>query len=128
MIAIWSSALSHLKKKACFVAGGHQTDNLKESTYYRVLSCDSIHIALMIAGLNNLNMSAKIQNAYINSPTKEKVYTIGGLEFGKENMGRPVLIIHALYSLKSSSTRWRDHMASTLWDLGFKGCLADPDE
>ena len=48
----------------------------------------------MIAALNDLSvLSANMQNAYINSPTKEKVYTTVGLEFGKENMQRPILII-----------------------------------
>jgi hypothetical protein len=37
------------------------------------------------------------------------------------------MIVRALYGLRSSGARWRDHMASTLRSLGFKGCLADPD-
>jgi hypothetical protein len=42
-------------------------------------------------------------------------------------MGRPVLIVRALNGLRSSGTRWRDHIASTLRDDCFMNCLADPD-
>jgi hypothetical protein len=117
-----------LVRKARFVAGGHQTDPPKESTYSSVVSRDSVRIGFLIAALNDLDvLSADVQNAYLNAPTKEKVYTTAGLEFGPENVGRPVLIVRALYGLKSSGARWRDHMAATLREGGFKGCKADPD-
>lgn len=119
---------SDLTRKARFVAGGHQTDPPKESVYSSVVSRDSIRIAFTVAALNGLDiLAADVQNAYLNAPTKEKVYTTAGLEFGPDNVGRPVLIVRALYGLKSSGARWRDHMASTLREAGFKGCLADPD-
>jgi hypothetical protein len=59
--------------------------------------------------------------------TKEKVYFIAGMEFGKENVGKPVEIVRALYGLKSSGKEWREHMANTLRDAGFTSCKADPD-
>jgi hypothetical protein len=119
---------SDLTRKARYVAGGHLTDPPKESTYSSVISRDSVRIAFTLAALNDLSvLAADVQNAYLNAPTKEKVYTTAGLEFGPENKGRPVLIVRALYGLKSSGARWRDHMANTLRDAGFKGCLADPD-
>ena len=104
-----------LTRKARFVAGGHQTDPPKESTYSSVVSRDSIRIAFTLAALNDLDvLSADVQGAYLNAPTKEKVYTTAGLEFGADTVGRPVLIVRALYGLKSSGARWRDHMAATL--------------
>jgi hypothetical protein len=39
----------------------------------------------------------------------------------------PVMIVRALYGLKSSGARWRDHMAATIREAGFFNCLADPD-
>ena len=103
---------SDLTRKARFVAGGHQTDPPKESVYSSVVSRDSVRIAFMLAALNDLDvLSADVQNAYLNAPTKEKVYTTAGPEFGPANQGRPVLIVRALYGLKSSGARWRDHMA-----------------
>ncbi len=50
-----------------------------------------------IAALNGLELlGADVQNAYINAQTKEKVYTMAGLEFGS-NAGRPAIIVRALY-------------------------------
>jgi len=38
-----------------------------------------------------------------------------------------VLIVRALYGLKSSGAAWRAHLANTLQSLGYTSCLADPD-
>lgn len=117
-----------LVRKARLVAGGHMTEVPKDSTYSSVVSRDSVRIAFLIAALNDLDiLAADVQNAYLNAPTKEKVYTIAGPEFGATNEGRPVILVRALYGLKSSGARWRDHMAATLREGGFVGCVADPD-
>jgi hypothetical protein len=97
-------------------------------TYSSVVSRDSIRIAFLATALNDLDiLVADVQNAYLNAPTSEKVYTIAGLEFGASNVGRPVKIVRALYGLKSSGARWWDHMASSLRDAGFVSCKVDPD-
>jgi len=50
------------------------------------------------------------------------------LEFGKENAGRPVHIISALYGLRSSGVRWKDHfMTETLRDVDFESTNGGPD-
>ena len=117
-----------LTRKARFVAGGHRTDPPKDSVYSSVVSRDSVRLGFMLAALNDLKvLAADVQNAYLNAPTKEKVYFMAGLEFGPANVGRPVLIVRAQYGLKSSGARWRDHMAGTLRDLNFESCQADPD-
>jgi len=104
-----------LTRKAWFVAGGHQTDPPKELTYSSIMSKDSVCIIFTLATLNDLSiLSADVQNAYLNAPTKERVYTTAGPEFGPSRMGKPVLIVRALYGLKSSGARWHDHMAQTL--------------
>ena len=119
---------SSLQRKARFVAGGHMTEPPKESIFASVVTRDSVRLAFTIAALNGLDiLAADVQNAYLNAPTKEKCYFHAGLEFGATNVGRPVKIVRALYGLRSSGARWRDHMASTLRDAGFKSCLADPD-
>ena len=116
-----------LTRKARLVAGGHMTDPPKESTYSSVVSRDSIRIAFTLAALNDLDiLSADVQGAYLNADTKEKIYTIAGLEFGSR-AGRPAVIVKALYGLKSSGARWRDHMALTLREFGFVSSLGDPD-
>ena len=120
--------LKALVRKAQLVAGGHQTDVPLESVFSSVVSCDSVRIMFLIAALYDLNiLSADVQNAYLNAPTKERVYTIAGLEFGSENVGKRVLIVRALYGLRSSGACWRDHMASTLRGMDFVGSKADPN-
>ena len=77
-----------LTRKARLVAGGHMTDLPKESTYSSVVSRDSIRIAFTLAALNDLDiLSADVQGAYLNAPTKEKVYMIVGLEFRANDIG-----------------------------------------
>jgi len=81
----------------------------------------------LIAALNDLEiLGADVQNAYINAKTSERIDFIAGPEFGS-NQGRPCIIVRALYGLKSSGTRWRDHMAAILRELGFISSKADPD-
>ena len=87
-----------------------------------------MRIAFLIAALNNLDiLLADVQNAYLNAPIKEKVYTTAGLEFGAVNKGQFVLIVQALYGIKSSGARWRDHMAATLRNVSYVSSLADSD-
>jgi len=116
-----------LVRKARFVAGGHLTDPPVESVYSSVVTRESVRIMFLIAALNNLEiLGADVQNAYINAKMSERVYTTAGPEFGS-NEGRPAIIIRALYGLKSSGARWRDHFASILKEIGFKSSKADPD-
>jgi hypothetical protein len=116
-----------LVRKARFVAGGHMTDPPKESVYSSVVSRDSVRLFFLVAALNDLDISScDIQNAYINAPTKEKVWFRAGDELGS-NKGKVVVIVRALYGLKSSGARFREHLAQTLRDAGFKSCKADPD-
>jgi hypothetical protein len=115
-------------RKARFVAGGHMTDPPPTLTYSSVVSRDSVRIALLLAALNDVDLlAADIGNAYLNAPSREKVYTTAGLEFGAELQGQSLLIVKALYGLKSSGAAWRSHLAGTLHSLGFTSSLADPD-
>ncbi|MGH3054668.1 MAG: reverse transcriptase domain-containing protein, partial [Gaiellaceae bacterium] len=114
-------------RKARLVAGGHVTDPPTSHTYSSVVSRDSIRIALLVAALNDLDiLAADIGNAYLNATTKEKVYTTAGREFGSRQ-GQSVLIVRALYGLKTSGAAWRAHLAQTLRDMNYLPCLADPD-
>jgi Reverse transcriptase (RNA-dependent DNA polymerase) len=115
-------------RKARFVAGGHLTDPPKESVYSSVVTRESVRLFFLIAALNDLDvLSCDIQNAYLNAGTKERNYFFCGLEFGAQHEGKPVLIVKALYGLRSSGAQWRDHMANTLKIAGFKSCKADAD-
>ena len=117
-----------LTRKARYVAGGHLTDPPTSLTYASVVSRDSVRLGFLIAALNGLDILAgDVQNAYLNAETKEKVYFIAGNEW-KANEGRTILIVRALYGLKSSALAWRKHLADTIGNkIGFESSLADPD-
>ena len=104
------------------------TDPPATPSYSSVVSRGSVHIAFMLAAPNDVDLlAADIGNAYLNAPTRERVYTTAGLEFGAELQGQSVIIVRALYGLKSSGAAWRAHLAGTLQSLGFTSSLADPD-
>ena len=117
-----------LRRKARYVAGGHLTDPPSSITYSTVVGRETVRIAFLLAALNNLKVLAgDIHNAYLNAPTTEKIYFIAGPEW-KADAGRPVVIVRALYGLKSSALAWRNHLADVLHNkLHFESSLADPD-
>jgi hypothetical protein len=56
-------------RKASFVAGGHLTEAPGSITYASVVSRDSIRLAFLIAGLNDLDVLAgDVTNANLNAP------------------------------------------------------------
>jgi Reverse transcriptase (RNA-dependent DNA polymerase) len=91
-----------LTRKARFVAGGHMTEPSASITYSSVVSRDSVHLAFLIAALNDLEILAcDVGNAYLNAPCREKVWFVAGPEFGSRQ-GMVVKVVRALYGLKSS--------------------------
>ena len=117
----------NFRRKARMVAGGHMTEAPAILTYSSVVSRDSVRIALTIAALNDLKvLSCDIQNAYLTAKCREKIWTIAGPEFGSDQ-GKIMIIVRALYGLKSSGAAFRAHLAETLHDLGYKPTKADPD-
>jgi hypothetical protein len=92
--------------KARLVAGGHVTEVPSNLTYSSIVSRDSVRMIFLLAALNDLDiLAADIGNAYLNASTREKVYAIAGKEFGSR-AGEPVIIVRALYGLKSSGAAW----------------------
>ena len=64
-------------------------DPPKDMVYASVVSRDSVRLAFLLAALNDLDiLAADVQNAYLNAPTTEKVYTTAGEEFGADKKGR----------------------------------------
>ena len=59
----------------------------------------------------------------IESYTSEKVGIVAGPEFE----GHTLIIIRALYGLRSSGHCWHDRFANVLKTMGFKQCLTDND-
>ena len=55
------------------------------------------------------------------------MYAIAGDEFRKAMKGRIVIIVRALYGLRTSSVRWHAHLAETLRGFNFNPTRYDND-
>ncbi len=96
-------------------------------TYASVVSCETIHIALLMATLNDLNVKVGgVLNAYITAPITEKVWTILGPEFCI-NADKSAIIVCISYGLKSAGVAFCAHLASFMRQMGYTSCKADPD-
>eukprot|EP00934_Nitzschia_sp_Nitz4_P007134 Nitzschia sp. Nitz4//scaffold846_size1981//130//1963//NITZ4_009307-RA/size1981-snap-gene-0.4-mRNA-1//1//CDS//3329559005//7124//frame0 len=105
--------------KARLVAGGHLTDTPLQSVYSGVVSTRNLRIIVFLAELNGLALwSTDVGNAYLEAYTQEKVCIIAGPEFGSL-AGHILIIVKALYGLKSSGLRWHERLADVLSDMGF---------
>jgi hypothetical protein len=115
------------RRKGRLVANGNLTDIPNESVYSGVVSLRSLRIVTLLAELNGLHvMSADISSAYLTARTSEKVYCVGGVGFG-DLEGHSLIIVKALYGLRSSGARFHEKFADTLRHMGFSPCVADPD-
>ena len=117
------------RHKARYVAGGHLTDPPLESVYSGVVSLRSLRLVIFLSELNSLQLyAADVGNAYLEAKTREHVCIIGGPEFHDVGLeGHLLIIVRALYGLKTSGARWHDRFADTLRNEGFTPCKADSD-
>ena len=116
-------------REARFVASGHTTNPPASLTYSSVVFRDIVHIAFIIAALNDIDFfAARITNAYLNDPCCEKIWTKDGPEFGSQQ-GCVMLVVRSLYGLKSRGASWRAMLAETLGTdgLGCTSAAADKD-
>ena len=73
-------------------------------------------------------IAADVGSAYIQAFTIEKVYTIAGPEWEPLGLvGYILIVIKALYGLKSSGAMWHLKLADNLREMGFTPCQADCD-
>jgi Reverse transcriptase (RNA-dependent DNA polymerase) len=115
------------RHKARLVADGHLTDIPIESVYSGVVSLRGFRLVVFLAELNSLPLWATdIGNAYLEAYTSELVYIIAGPEF-EELEGHILVIVKALYGLRSSGARWHERLADCLRGMGFFPCKAEPD-
>jgi hypothetical protein len=114
-------------RKARFCADSHTTEAPASVTYSSVVSRDSVRLAFLIAALNDVDiLSCDLENAYLNAPCCEKIWFEGRLECG-EDKGKVLIVVRALYGLKSSGASWRSLLADVLSCLGYESTKADPD-
>ncbi len=79
------------------VAGGHMTGAPTIMTYTSVVSCETVHIALTLAALNDLEVNAAdILNAYVSALIIEKVWCALGPESGPNADKSPLLSAHSM--------------------------------
>ena len=124
---IWVSAVKFDgRRRARLVAGGHTTEDMKQYIYSGVVDLDMVRLCFVAAVLYDLGVIAgDVASAYIQAFTCEKVYFRAGEEFGKL-AGELLIIVKALYGLKSSGGMWHRRFADNLRDMGFvptKTCL-----
>jgi hypothetical protein len=116
-----------LRRRARLVAGGHMTEPIKESSYSGVVSLRSFRICIFLGELNGLKISsADISSAYLEAYTQEKVVFTAGEEFGDLH-GHTLMIVKALYGLRSSGKRFNERISDTLRDIGFWPSYADSE-
>ena len=107
------------RRKARLVADGHKTKYPATMTYSSVVSWDSVRICLLIAALNDVDIPCgDIQNAYLTAHNKENIWCKAGPEFGSES-GKTMIIVRALYGIKSAGGSFRSFLALTIDDIGF---------
>jgi hypothetical protein len=82
---------------------------------------------MFLAKLNGLKVeAADVGNAYLEAYTKEKLYIIAGSKFG-DHQGDVLVIVKALYGLRTSGAQFHEKFADTLHNMEFFPCKADPD-
>jgi hypothetical protein len=96
-------------------------------TYASVVSCETVCITFFLAASNDLNVKVgDVLNTYITAPATKKVWTILGSKFGID-AGKSVIIVRALYGLKSAGAAFCTHLASFMCQMGCTSCKDDPD-
>jgi hypothetical protein len=98
-------------RKARFVAGGHTTDTPASDAYSSVVSQDSVRLAFLIAGLNDLDVLAwDVTNAYLNAKCREKIWFEGGVETGEDH-GK-VFIVTRAHLVPTGERTWQRRCAT----------------
>ena len=98
-------------RKSIYMAVLNRTDTPSSMTYPSVVIIDSVRLVFLIAELNDLDMLAgDIQNAYLNAPTKEKLFFYA-VDKWKYDQGEIVIVLRALYGLKSSALILRNNIS-----------------
>ena len=89
-----------------------------------------MRLSFLLATINDLDLlMGDISNAYLHAEPREKVHVKVGPElFGYSSEGQTIIIVKAVYGLKSSGAAWRYHFSLYLREhLNYKATSADPD-
>ena len=105
-----------------------QVELPRSMTCLLVVSRESVHMAFLLAGLNNLEVSAcDTLGAHLNAPTGERIwFAAAGLECGDDE-GSAMIMMCALNGTKLAAKAWADFFRKSLIALGCTLCKADPN-
>ena len=96
-------------------------------SYSSVIYLRGMRLALLIEECHGLSsVVGDVGNAYLEAYTKEHVAFVASKAFGKYE-GHTMIIVKALYGLRTSGARYHERFADTLRDLGFIQCKNEPD-
>ena len=96
-------------------------------TYVSVISRELVHILFLIDDLYDIKfLGADIRNDFLITKCTEKVCFKAGTEFTSRE-GMWVIIVRTLYGINISGASFRAHLANTLWTMGFKPTISNPD-
>ncbi|MGH7954991.1 MAG: reverse transcriptase domain-containing protein [Gloeomargaritales cyanobacterium] len=112
-------------RKSRLVAGGHVTGPPSAEVYASVVQSENVRLIFLLAELNRLELiMGDVSTAYLYAFTIGKMYSLAGPEFGIFE-GCVIILIKALYGLKTSGNRWHAHLSDTLRKLGFRPSKID---
>ena len=95
--------------------------------YSSVISLRGLRLAILMGKINGIKtLAGDIGNAYLEAFTREKVCFKAGRAF-KHLEGQILIIVKALYGLRTSGARFHDRFADTLQEMGFMPCKNEPD-
>ena len=115
------------RPKARLVAGEHNIKPPLSITYSSVVLRDLERICLLIAELNDLDIqSSDIENSYLKSPCRDKIWYRAGTKFGQDE-GKVFIIVIEFYGLKPSRSAFIEFLSKQLDKMGFKSSIAHPD-
>ena len=78
---------------ACLAVGGHMTNTLDTIIYSSVVIRESVHIALTMAALHDLEIkAADILNAYLMASNHKQLWALLGPKFG-HNASKSAIIV-----------------------------------
>ena len=115
--------------KARLVAGGHLTETPINGVYSSVATLREVRTVIFLSELNDLQTwSTDIGNAYLESNTQDMIYIVAGKEFASVGLeGHVLIIVKALYGLKSSGLRWWEVLSDVFRQLGFRPSKTEKD-
>jgi hypothetical protein len=105
--------------KSQLVASGNLTDLNTETVYSGVVSLRGIWLITLFSHLHELELwGTDVDIAYLEETTKEKVYIVGGPEFG-DLIVHTLVICKKIYGLRSSDLHWNQLYANGLRSFVF---------